>query len=184
MLKIKVPENLEFWDPAKQEFFYNKAVVVKLEHSLISISKWEAIWEKPFLPTTGVSEGLKGYMEEISYIACMVVGNVPRHIPPTLYHNYGREVRNYISKKNTATIINRIGPKIQSRRVVTSELIYYWMIRYNIPFECDRWHLNRLLTLVDICNVKENEASKKGALGRHESAMHRHKLNEARKMGL
>jgi hypothetical protein len=155
MLTIKVEEQ-EFFDQQKEVFFQTKPVVVRMEHSLISISKWEAYWEKPYLKTENVVRGISGLSEELHYIKCMILGNVPEYIPEILFHNHGKEISEYIGKQHTATIIHRrIGPGPVSRQVITTELIYYWMIKFGIPLECQKWHFNRLLMLIDVCNVKE-----------------------------
>lgn len=154
MLIINVKEH-EFFDYKKEEFFYTKPAVVRMEHSLISVSKWEAHWEKPYLATEGVVEGISGYAEELYYIECMLLGKESDDIPQILYSNYGKEIKSYIGKKHSATTIHRMGPIPPSRQIVTSELIYYWMIKFGIPMECQKWHLNRLLMLIDVCNVKE-----------------------------
>ena len=154
MLVINVGEH-EFFDQRKQEFFSSDPITVKLEHYLISISKWESHWEKPYLRTKGIVEGISGYKEELYYIKCMLLHPVPRSIPQILYSQYGDRIKEYIGKKHTATTINRMRPQAPSRHVITSELIYYWMIKFGIPMECQKWHFNRLLMLIDVCNVKE-----------------------------
>lgn len=182
MLIINV-EAQEFYDSEKEEFFNTRPLTVKLEHSLISIAKWEAYWEKPYLKTPGITKGIYGLVEERYYIKCMIIGEVPNYIPDVLLQNYGNKIREYISKPHSATTIFRRGPQPQSRQVVTTELIYYWMIKFGIPLECQRWHFNRLLMLIDVCNVKEQAASKNGKLSGLESARYRHALNKARRGG-
>lgn len=155
MLKITV-EGQEFFDPEKEIFFDTKPATVRMEHSLISISKWESYWEKPYLRTEGIVRGVSGYAEEMYYVKCMILGSVPTYIPEILFHNHGKEINAYISKQQTATTIQRrMGNNAPSRRIVTTELIYYWMIKFGIPLECQKWHFNRLLMLIDVCNVKE-----------------------------
>lgn len=155
MLIINVGEQ-EFFDQEKEMFFQTKPTVIRMEHSLISIAKWEAHWEKPYLKTENVVKGISGYAEEMYYIECMILGNVPTYIPEILFHNHGIEIKAYISKQHTATSIRRrMGNKAPSRQVITTELIYYWMIRFGIPLECQKWHFNRLLMLIDVCNIKE-----------------------------
>jgi hypothetical protein len=155
MLTITVDEQ-EFFDQEKQVFFTVNPVTVRMEHSLISISKWEAHWEKPFLSTAGVVPGMEGAAEEIYYIQCMILGGaVPTHIPEALHAYHNAEISAYMDKKHSATTINRFGPQRPSRNIITSELIYYWMIKFGIPIECHKWHFNRLLMLIDVCSVKE-----------------------------
>jgi hypothetical protein len=152
-----------------------------LEHSLISISKWEAHTEKPYLETPGVIKGISGMKEERYYFQCMIIGEVPSYVPDILINSYFREIKEYINKPHSATSVYRRGPTIPSRQIVTSELIYYWMIRFGIPIECQRWHFNRLLMLIDVCNVKEQNAQKKGNMSQIEAAQYRHDLNKARR---
>ncbi len=182
MLTIKV-EAQEFYDAEKNMFFTTKPMTVRMEHSLISISKWEARWEKPYLPVPGRTDGMNGNAEEISYLRCMIIGKVPPHIPTVLYNNYSTTITNYIDKKHTATTIHRMGGPRPSKQVITTELIYYWMLKFGIPFECQTWHFNRLLTLIDVCSVKESQNSKKGKMNHFSSAKYRHQLNKARQMG-
>lgn len=179
MLTLNIGQQ-EFYDSEKSMFVYTDPVRVRLEHSLISVSKWESIWEKPFLPTKGKADGMAGRAEENSYIECMIIGEVPDHVPGVLLDSYGKIIREYIEKKNTATIIYRHIPTIPSRQVVTTELIYYWMIKFGIPFECQRWHLNRLLMLIEVCSIKDTQ-SKDSRMSSGEAANHIQKLNKARK---
>lgn len=161
MLQITIPavEYDELWDESKQEFVpvqKQKEQVIQLEHSLISLSKWESKWCKAFY-----SKKEKTYEETIDYIRCMTL---TPNVRPDAYYRFGNDeiklVLDYIEDPMTATVINDGGSKKRNNETVTSELIYYWMIALNIPFECQKWHLNRLLTLVRVCNVK-NEPAKK-----------------------
>ena len=180
MLTINVGEQ-ELWDPIGDKFIDTKPITVQMEHSLISMSKWEAIWEKPLLQVEGLAEGVSTAEEELSYIKCMIIGKVPDYIPPLLQQRHGREIRKYMDSPNTATQIYTYGREHGRRTIVTTELIYYWMIRFNIPMECEKWHINRLLTLVRICNIKEKEAAGKGKLTMAETAKYQHELNKARR---
>lgn len=182
MLTIEITE-LEFYDSEKQMFLYTKPVTVRMEHSLISIAKWEAIWKKAYLPTPGVVPGLSGMDEERSYVRCMTIGEVQEHIPAVILQNYGEVVREYIENPHSATTIHRRGIQRPNRTVVTSELIYYWMLKFGIPFECERWHFNRLLMLIDVCNIKESQGTKAGKMSHRDSISHMMKLNKARKSG-
>lgn len=178
MLTIMLEET-EFYDPEQEMFFYTKPVQVRMEHSLISMAKWEALWEKSYLPSP-LSKGISGRFEEISYLECMLIGNYPEYIPQQLYLQHYDKIRRYLESPQSATTIHRIGEGPKQTSTVTAELIYYWMIRFGIPLEMERWHLNRLLTLIDVCNVKENSSSK-GKMSPVESANHRHQLNKARR---
>lgn len=153
MLEIVVPER-EMWDPVKEEFFMIKEQPLMLEHSLISLSKWESKWHKNFIGND------KKTPEEIrDYIRCMTL-NKPND--DTVYLGLTEknisDIADYITDSATATWFSD-HKKMSSKRqkeVITSELIYYAMISYNIPHEFEKWHLNRLLTLIRICEEKNN----------------------------
>lgn len=179
MLVITVEEQ-EFFDQEKEIFFTVKPVTVRMEHSLISISKWEAHWEKPFLPTKGVVPGMSGRTEEVHYIECMMLSGVSKHIPEALYNYYGSEITDYMEKKQSATVIHRVGTQRSSRKIITSELIYYWMIKFGIPIECHKWHFNRLLMLIDVCSVKETPA-KENKMSALDARRHIADLNRKRR---
>ena len=154
MLQLVIKAREE-WNETSQEFVYTEGQTLQLEHSLVSISKWESKWCKPFL-----SKELKTYEETLDYIRCMTL---TQNVKPKVYTLLTKEnieaVNAYIDSPMTATTVRELpGPK--SHEVITSELIYYWMISYQIPFECQKWHLNRLLTLIRVCSVK-NQPPKK-----------------------
>ena len=149
MLRITIPAT-EQWDEQKQEFIQMKEQTLQLEHSLVSLSKWEAKWNKVFL-----SKDDKTFEEILDYIKCMTVNqNVKPETYNALTHENIEQIKAYIEAPMTATWINDLNAGRTNREAVTSELIYYWMIALNIPFECQRWHLNRLLTLIRVCNIK------------------------------
>ena len=149
MLQITIPST-ELWDEETQEFKTTKEYVLQLEHSLVSISKWESKWNKVFL-----SKEDKTYEETIDYIKCMTITqNIPDEVYRYITKSNVDKIDNYISAPMTATWFAKEQPTGMNREKVTSELIYYWMIALNIPFECQKWHLNRLLTLIRVCNVK------------------------------
>lgn len=181
MLEIDVAPQ-EFFDERTNRFYETKATKVKLAHSLISISKWESIWKKPFFPSR-YHEGLKGRKEEISYISCMMIGTYEPHIPATLLMQHKDEIFQYMNDSQTATTIHRIGPehKPGSTPTITTEVIYSWMITFNIPFECEKWHFSRLITLIDVCNIQANKDKKANKLNAVDSAKYRQELNEARR---
>lgn len=156
MLTITIPA-VEQWDESKQEFLYTKAYTIQLEHSLVSISKWESKWCKVFL-----SEKEKTTEEILDYIRCMTI---TQNVPPGVYDNITNDnvnrVQNYIEAPMTSTYISKHKNNKTSGEKATSELIYYWMISLNIPFECQKWHLNRLITLIEVCNIKNQPPKKK-----------------------
>lgn len=155
MLQIEIPER-EVFDEETDTFYKIDGAKLKLEHSLISISKWEAKWCKPFLDRKE-----KTVEETIDYVRCMSV--VP-NTDPAVFNNLTteniNEVTKYIDAPMTATTFNNLIEEPPSREIITSEIIYYWMIVNNIPMECQKWHLNRLLTLIKVC-VKKNSPGRK-----------------------
>ena len=175
MLQLTIPAN-EVWDEEKQEFVYIKEQTLRLEHSLVSLSKWESKWCKSFFARED-----KTYEETIDYIKCMTLN---QHIDPDVYRYLTnqniKDINEYIAAPMTATTFSdnrRGGPREQ----ITSELIYYWMIALNIPFECQKWHLNRLLTLIRVCNIK-NQPPKK--MSKNEIRSRNAALNAARRKRL
>ena len=161
MLRITVPASkaVEMWDEESQQFVYTKATkeqTLMLEHSLVSLSKWESKWCKAFLTKQAKTEE-----ETIDYIKCMTITpNVDPEVYGRLTRENFKQIEEYIAAPMTATSFSEDKSSKAGREVVTSELIYYWMIALQIPFECQKWHLNRLLTLVRVCNIK-NEPPKK-----------------------
>jgi len=176
MLQITIPA-VELWDEEKQEFVRTKEQKLQLEHSLVSLSKWERKWKKPFL-----TKQEKTLEETIDYIRCMTL---TQNIAPEVYRNITdinmKQVNDYIEDSMTATWFSEDKKGKAGSEQVTSELIYYWLIAFNIPFECQKWHLNRLLTLIRVCEIK-NQPSKK--MGRKEAYSRQRALNAARKRRL
>lgn len=156
MLQITVPISPEIWDEKNEEFIEPKTASLQLEHSLVSISKWESKWHKPFL-----SKEPKTVEETIDYIKCMTL---TQNVKPEVYDHLSKEnieeINAYIDDPKTATTFSKDRKSARSREIITSELIYYWMIALNIPFECQKWHLNRLLTLIRVCEVKNTPGKK------------------------
>ena len=172
MLQIAIP-GTEMWDEEKQEFLYPDDTILCLEHSLVSLSKWESIWHKSFLFNEE-----KSYAETISYIKCMTLNeNVDQTVYSRLTNKHFDKIRDYIQNPMTATTFRNDTSK-HSNEVVTAELIYYWMITLGIPYECRAWHLNKLLTLIRLCNIK-NGSSKK--MSKREIASQNAALNAARR---
>ena len=178
MLQITVP-GTELYDEVNNEFITIKGQTLTLEHSLVSISKWESKWCKPFLSKGGLTTE-----ETIDYIRCMTL---TQNVDPIVYTNITdaniKAVEEYINAPMTATWFNEELKKGKkgSNEIVTSELIYYWMIALNIPMECQKWHLNRLITLVKVCNIK-NEPPKK--MGKRATMSRNMALNMARRKQL
>lgn len=155
MLQITIPAT-EQWDEKNQIIIVTKEQKLQLEHSLVSLSKWESKWKKPFLTKED-----KTPEETIDYIRCMTLTpNVKPEVYKCLTHDNIAKINNYISDPMTATTINMHGLSKGGKEIVTSELVYYWMVALNIPFECQKWHLNRLITLIQVCNVKNTPPKK------------------------
>ena len=176
MLTIKIPDT-EYYNEETSQFVSIKERTIDLEHSLVSLSKWEAKWCKPFL-----GKDQKTSEEVRDYIRCMIIDrNVPDNILYALSKQQEKQIVDYIDEKMTATTFSDISSASKSREVITSEIIYYWMISLNIPFECQKWHLNRLLTLIRVCSIK-NAPPKK--MGRNSVLSRNAQINAARKKQL
>lgn len=174
-LSITIPEQ-NLFNNETNEFLDIKATTLTLEHSLRSIAKWESKWHKPYL-----SEKPKTKEEIIDYIRCMTITSSHNPVDDVVYYGItdenAKDIQKYIDDPMTATTFRedkRRGPK----EVITSELIYYWMVYNGIPFECQNWHINRLLTLIRVCSIK-NAPSKK--MSSNEILKQNHALNQARK---
>lgn len=176
MLTIIVP-GTEMFDEESQEFTTHGDVVLELEHSLVSLSKWEAIFEKPFLGEENkTSEEIYGYIK-----AMTLTSNVPDVLYSKLSQGNIDAVNAHIDAKMSATWFSETPGAPKSRDVITAELIYYWMTVFQIPFECENWHLNRLFTLIRICNIKQAKPKK---MSRADAAARNRELNAQRKAQL
>lgn len=178
MITVTIPPR-ELFDEANSEFINFNGATLQMEHSLISLSEWESRWKKPFLdkPEERTNEEL------LDYFRCMTIN---KNVDPNAYRLMTQENVNkiiaYINDPMTATWFS--DDKSAGRKnseIITSELIYYWMIAQNIPFECRKWHLNRLLTLIRVCNIKTAPPKK---MGRQEQMQRQRELNAARKKKL
>lgn len=169
MLHISVP-GVEMFDEATSTFITTKPQQLQLEHSLVSLSKWESKWHKPFLSKTPHTD------EEMrSYVQCMTLTqNVDENVYKCLTAGNLKDIDAYIDDPMTATTFSKQQNQSFNREQITAELIYYWMISLNIPFECQKWHLNRLLTLVQVCDRKNSPPKKM-------TAQERNALNQARR---
>lgn len=177
MLKITIPGE-EYWDEQKEEFISLKDVTLSLEHSLVSLSKWESKWHKSFLDTKELTSE-----ETTDYIKCMTL---TQNVDPEVYNRITQEnvnaIMDYINDSMTATTFPPDhNAKKGGREIVTAELIYYWMIALNIPVEFQKWHLNKLITLIRVCNVK-NQPDKK--MSKREIMSRNAALNAARRKQL
>lgn len=173
MLNITVG-GTESFDEATHAFITSDEVDLQLEHSLVSLSKWESEFEKPFLGNEEkTAEELVGYIK-----AMTVTPKVPEEVYLELTKENFDAINEYINAKMTATWFNDAPGAPKSREVITAELIYYWLTVFNIPFEVETWHLNRLFTLIRICNVKSAKPKK---MSRSEMAARNRQLNEQRR---
>lgn len=171
MIEIYVAGGEQF-NEETNEFIEVSSQTLKLEHSLVSISKWESKWHKAFL-----ADNEKTVEEIIDYVRCMTINQVNPLIYNMLTQSNIDEIQDYIQNPMTATTFKTM-PGKRNNEVVTSELIYYWMVALEIPFECEKWHINRLLTLIQICNIK-NQPSKN--MSRRDIYNQNRMLNEARR---
>lgn len=177
MLKVKIPAT-ELFDDEKQKFIQVKETQLVLEHSLVSLSKWEQNWEKPFL-------GKEEHTNEqtIDYIRCMTLS--PEDVPLEYYYAIPdetlKQISDYINKKATATWFNEApgAPKQTSSETITAEIIYYWLVALQIDFQVQEWHLNRLLAFIRVVNIKNDP--KKKMMPKREAAAQQRLLNEQRK---
>lgn len=174
MLRLTIPDR-EIFNEETYEFTTIKGQTLQLEHSLVSLSKWESKWCKSFIS----SKEEKTEEETIDYIKCMTI---TQNVDPEVYNYLTPDlidkVIEYINAPMTATYFPNDKNGSRSREPITSELIYYWMVAMNIPFKCEKWHLNRLITLIRVCNIK-NQPPKK--MSRREIMSRNAKLNAARR---
>ena len=183
MLTITIPAT-EVFNNQTEEFITFKEQRITLEHSLVSLAKWESKWHKPFLSND--NKNPKTSAETIDYIRCMTISqNVDPNVYSFLTKDNMDEVNAYISDPMTATWFNDDQAQnkrpVRKQQVITAELIYYWMISFNIPFECQKWHLNRLLTLIRVCSIKSQEGNKKNKMSKRDILSRNAALNQARR---
>lgn len=157
MLRITLP--VELWDEVKQEFVYLPGQTLELEHSLVSLSKWESKIGKPFL-----SKDRKTYEESLEYLKCMMLTpGVTDDVFEYLMSHKLRVIDEYINSSMTATILPPNRGRKGRPETITAELIYYWMIAMQIPSSYEHWHLNKLITLIGVCNVKNSPTKKRSS---------------------
>jgi len=164
----------ELFDEEVEEFQTVMDVVLDLEHSLISLSKWESKFQKPFLgPEDKSSEEILGYIE------AMILNPIyPTDFWRRLTAEHMEQINAYIESNQSATTFGQMPERKGRGEIITSELIYYWLVAFNVPFECERWHLNRLFALIRICNIKNSKPKKHS---RNEIAQRNKDLNAQRR---
>ena len=177
MLQIAV-QGREFYDEAANRVVTVKGQTIQLEHSLVYLSKWERKWKTPFLNKTDMTREMS-----LDYVRCMTL---TQNVNPDLYENLTEEdltaIRDYIDDPMTATWFKKTN-RPPNRDVITNEIIYYWMITFGIPFDpCQKWHLNRLLTLIRVCDEKSAPGRKK--MSKRQAAAQYKDLNAMRKARL
>jgi hypothetical protein len=176
MLEVIVDAE-EFFNEDTSEFTTVPSVTLILEHSLVSMSKWESKFKKPFL-----GPGEKTLEETMGYIESMVISNnVDSSVLNRMNAAHFAQINTYIASSESATTFNSTEKGRGNAEVITSELVYYWMISFKIPFECETWHLNRLFSLIQICNIKNSNPKK---MPKNEIAARNRALNEQRKAQL
>lgn len=176
MLRIII-EGDELFDESTNEFSRVGDIVIDLEHSLVSLSKWESMYQKPFLSSEKRStEEIFGYLKAMMLDADIDSNLVRRFSQKTI-----DQIQEYIDSSQSATTFGNMPARNGPGEVITSELIYYWIVSYNIPFEVERWHLNRLFSLIRICNLKN---SKPKRMSRNEIAQRNRELNAQRRAEL
>ena len=172
---IHVPEQ-EFFNNETNEFHYIKETTFKIEHSLVAIAKWESKWHVAFLD----DKVEKTDEMIIDYIKCMTISqNVPQEVYNHLPLDVIKDINDYIANPMTATTFRNINNQHNNGEFITNEIVYYWMIAQNIPMECEKWHFNRLMTLIRVCSEK-NQPDKK-MMNRRDILNQNRALNEARK---
>lgn len=179
MLHITIPEG-EWFNEVTNKFYRTKKCELQLEHSLIAVSKWESKTKKPFPLAQGEAMTLE---EESYYIRCMCINK--NHIPDAVFDNLPDseriKIRDYINDPATASIV-KTRNKPRSSKMITSELVYYWMISLNIPFECEKWNFNRLMTLIQIASIENSAGQDK--MTQSEVAQYHQQVNQARRKAL
>lgn len=173
MIHITLPA-VKLWDEINEEFISTKEQTLCLEHSLVSLSKWESKWGKSFLNTKEFT-----YEEFVDYVKCMTITqNVKDDVYVQLSNDNITRIKEYINAPMTATTFSKTQQSGRSSEIVTAELIYYWMITHNIPFKCEKWHLNRLMTLIRVCNVKNGKPKR---MSKRQMLSSRAQLNASRR---
>lgn len=174
MLTVTVP-GTEFFDEETETFIRSDEQTLRLEHSLASISKWESRHHKPFLGSE------LSYEETLDYISCMSEDEAAPFIVSALTGDTVRRINDYIEDTMTGTTFSNAPGKKGKREIITAEIIYYWMTALNIPLECEHWHLNRLMTLIRVCSIKNSPTKK---MSKSEAARQARELNAARRKRL
>lgn len=159
-----------------EEFVVVKPATIRLEHSLISIQKWESKWHKSYLSLDHPRA------EVLDYVRCMAIdSNVDPNFPLALTPLEIIQIKQYMDDPMTATTFSSLKRERPKKKTITAEVIYYWMTLFDIPFECAKWHINQLLTLIKVCSIESHPPK----MSKKEAGAQRSALNRARraKMG-
>lgn len=153
MLEITIPK-FELYDEGNNEFLEIGPYNLSMEHSLVSISKWESKWHKPFIGQDNLSNE-----EVVDYFRCMTI---TKNVNPIAYSYLSsdniKKINEYIDDPMTGTTFYEFLPeRSEDKKKISSEEIYSKMILLEIPFECEKWHINRLLTLIRVCNLDRSD---------------------------
>lgn len=177
MLALELPKK-EFFDEETQNFITYESLTLELEHSLVSLSKWESKFEKPFLDSRHKTDE-----ESFYYIYCMILTqNVSENVLSRLTPQQIQQINTYVDSKMTATTFQEEKHLTKkNQEIITAELVYYWMVTLNIPMECQYWHLNRLFTLIKVFSVKNSKPKK---MSKSEMLARNRSLNAKRKAEL
>lgn len=171
MLLLRLPRTEGFCDETSTFITFHEATA-RFEHSLLAIREWEGLWEKPFFSREPLSTN-----ELFSYFQIMCLDEV-ESLSERLSEDHAVRLLEYMKRRNTATKIYSLSKRQASNQQITAELIYYWMVCYNIPFACETWHINQLMALIEVCNIKNS--GKGGNMTQKEAADWQRKENERR----
>lgn len=176
MLRLQIPA-VDMWDEQQECFIVSDERTLCLEHSLVSLSKWESKWNKPFL-----SKDAKTQEETIDYIRCMTIGEeLDRDVYDNLSSENIEKINKYINAAMTATTFSNTPGRGGRNSIITAEIIYHWMIALQIPSDYENWHLNRLMTLIRVCEAKNSPGKK---MSKGETMRRQAQLNAARRQKL
>ena len=184
MKTIIVPKQ-DLWDENTERFIAVPQTTLLLEHSLLSLSEWESDYKKPYIVNNPRLAEPRTRKETLDYVKCMTLNRdevTDENVYLALSNSQLREIDEYINDKRTATTFVKNPTERPGGKFITSELIYYWMSTFNIPYiPCETWHLNRLLTLIKVCSEEQKAPNKKNKRSNLEE---QRRLNEMRRKQL
>lgn len=181
VLKLDIPKG-EWWDDENERFVMTNPCVLNMEHSLISIYRWESKYKRAFLN----EKDQKTKDELIDYFRMMTISKPASDKVYELISENAElisKISEYLEDTMTATTfaINDAGDSYNPKKtIITAEIIYYWMVTFSIPFECEKWHLNKLFTLIRVCAIK-NQPPNQNKMPKSELYARNRELNAKRK---